>query len=96
MALHVFARFHARPGAAAALEAAIRTVGAPTLGEPGCEGWQAFRSVRVDDEFQIHSLWADRAAFERHAVLPHTERFLAAVQELTDHPLSVALAEPLA
>jgi quinol monooxygenase YgiN len=95
MALHLFARFHARPGCAHALEAAIHAVGEATRLERGCLGWQAFRSVRVGDEFHIHSLWADRAAFELHVSLPHTEHFVAAVEPLIDHPLAVALAEPM-
>jgi quinol monooxygenase YgiN len=95
MALHLFARFHARPGTAAALEAAIREVGGPTRSDPGCLSWQAFRSVRVTDEFRVHSTWTDRASFEHHAALPHTVRFLAAVTATIDHPLDVGLADPL-
>jgi quinol monooxygenase YgiN len=95
MARHLFAHFHARPGCAQALEAAIHAVGQATRLEPGCFGWQAFRSVRVAGEFHIHSIWADSAAFERHASLPHTVHFVAAVEPLLDHPLAVALTEPM-
>jgi quinol monooxygenase YgiN len=35
------------------------------------------------------------AAFERHVLLPHTMHFVARVEPLIDHPLSVTLAERL-
>ena len=95
MELFLFARFHARPGSEAALREAIRTVEGPTKLERGCISYQAFQSVRVTGEFYIHSRWRDSAAFELHASLPHTVRFLSAVEELIDHPLIVSLTEPL-
>ena len=35
------------------------------------------------------------AAFERHAELPHTVRFVEAVEPLLDHPFKVTLAEQI-
>ena len=35
------------------------------------------------------------AAFERHALLPHTLRFVAAVEPLLDHPFAATVAQPL-
>lgn len=95
MALNLFARFQARPGREAALREAIQAVGGPTQLEEGCLSYQAFRSVRVEGEFYVHSRWRDRAAFELHASLPHTLKFLAAVEPLIDHPIRVSLTEPL-
>ena len=95
MELFLFARFHARPGNEAALRDAIEAVEAPTKLEPGCLGYGAFRSLRVPGEFYVHSRWRDQAAFDLHASLPHTQRFVAAVEPLIDHPLSVSLTEPL-
>jgi quinol monooxygenase YgiN len=34
-------------------------------------------------------------AFERHAELPHTVRFVETVEPLLDHPFKVMLAEQL-
>jgi quinol monooxygenase YgiN len=42
---------------------------------------------------RIHSRWEDEAAFEDHAGLPHTERFLERVEPLIDHPLDVTRTE---
>lgn len=67
----------------------------PTRQEGGCLGYGAFNSVRDPDEFYIQSRWKDMAAFERHAELPHTVRFVASVEPLLDHPFKVTLAEQL-
>lgn len=93
--LDLFARFHARPGCAEAVLEAIRTVEGPTKQEPGCAGYRVFGSVRVPGEYWIHSRWRDRAAFDLHASLPHTVRFLDTVQPLIDHPLDVSLTAHL-
>src|ERR1044071_2313396 len=95
MELFLFARFHARPGCEAALREAIQAVTGPTKLEPGCLSYQAFRSVRVESEFYVHSRWRDKAAFELHASLPHTVRFIATAEAFIDHPLDVSLTEPL-
>ena len=96
MELFVFARFHARPGAEAAVAEAMRDVLAPTREEPGCLSIHHFRSIRDPRLFYIHSRWQDEAAFENHAGLPHTVRFLQRVEALIDHPLDVARTEQIA
>jgi quinol monooxygenase YgiN len=93
MELFIFARFHARPGNEGAVEGALLDVLAPSREEPGCLGIHAFRSMRDARLFYIHSRWKDEAAFEYHAGLPHTVRFLDCVEPLIDHPLNVTRAE---
>ena len=93
MELFIFARFHARPGSEGAVSAALRDVLAPTREEPGCLGIHAFRSIRDQRLFYIHSRWTDEDAFEGHARLPHTVRFVERVEPLIDHPLDVTRAE---
>jgi quinol monooxygenase YgiN len=95
MELFIFARFHASPGNEAAVEEALREVVSPSRAEPGCVSIEAFRSVRDHRLFYIHSRWRDEAAFETHASLPHTSRFIARVERLIDHPLDVTRAEKL-
>jgi quinol monooxygenase YgiN len=95
MELAIFARFHARPGQECAVADAIRDNLAPTRGEPGCVSIHMFRSIRDPRLLYIHSRWRDEAAFEIHAGLPHTVRFLARVEPLIDHPLDVARAEQI-
>jgi quinol monooxygenase YgiN len=95
MDLFIFARFHARDSQQDAVAAALRDVVAPTRLEPGCRSIEAFGSTRDRSLFYIHSRWADEAAFDAHAELPHTVRFLTIVQPLIDHPLDVTRARPL-
>jgi quinol monooxygenase YgiN len=89
MELFIFARFHARTDLEGAVEVAIREVSGPTRQEPGCVSYHVFRSTRDPRLFYIHSRWVDEAAFEHHAGLPHTVRFLARVEPLIDHALDV-------
>jgi quinol monooxygenase YgiN len=95
MELYIFGRFHASPGNEAALADAIANVLAPTREEAGCIGVQAFRSIRDPRLFYIHSRWIGEEAFEIHAALPHTVRFIERVEPLIDHPLDVARTELL-
>jgi len=96
MELFIFARFHARPGNEGAVAQAIRDIVGPSSKEPGCLSIHAFRSVRDPQLFYIHSCWKDEAAFEHHAGLPHTVRFLERMGPLIDHPLDVARTERIA
>jgi quinol monooxygenase YgiN len=93
MELFIFARFRARPGNESAVEKALRDVIGPSSEEPGCLSIGAFRSSRDPQLFYIHSRWKDEAAFEIHAGLPHTVRFLERVAPLIDHPLDITRAE---
>ena len=95
MEVFIFARFHARPGNAGAVADALLEVLAPSREEPGCVSIHAFRSVRDPHLFYIHSRWKDEAAFDRHAGLPHTLRFVERVAPLIDHPLDVTRAEQI-
>ena len=96
MELFIFARFHARPGQEDAVESALRDTVAPSREEPGCLSIHAFRSVRDRRLFYIHSRWKDEAAFEVHAGLPHTVRFIERVAPLIDHPLAGNRTERIA
>jgi quinol monooxygenase YgiN len=79
----------------AAVAKTLIDVLAPSRDEPGCLGIYAFRSVRDPRLFFIHSRWRDEAAFEAHAGLPHTVRFVERVEPLIDYPLEVTLAEQI-
>ena len=95
MELFIFARFHVRPGHEGAVAEALLDVLAPSREELGCLSIHAFRSIRDTQLFYIHSRWKDEAAFEYHAGLPHTVRFLARVEPLIDHPLDVTRARQI-
>ena len=89
MEICIFARFHARQGNESAIEEALVRVVPPSREEPGCVAINAFRSTRDPRLFFIHSRWRDEAAFDLHATLPHTVKFVETVELLIDHPMEV-------
>jgi quinol monooxygenase YgiN len=95
MEMFLFARFHAQPDNEDAVQEAILDVLAPSRAEPGCLSIHAFRSLRDSQLFYIHSRWKDEAAFEVHAGLPHTVRFIERVEPLIDHPLDITRTEQI-
>jgi quinol monooxygenase YgiN len=95
MKIFLFARLHARPGKRDAVQQVMFEIQGPTRLEPGCLSYVAYHSIRDPDEFYIHTSWQDMAAFDRHVALPHTIRFVEAVEPLLDHPLKVTLSEQL-
>ncbi len=96
MDLAIFARVHARAGQEEAVAAALGAVIGPTKAEPGCRAIAAYRATQDPGLFFIHSRWIDEAAFDRHAGLPHTVRFIAEVTPLIDHPLDITRVHALA
>jgi quinol monooxygenase YgiN len=88
MSFHFIVRFEPPAGRAADVRAALLAVLAPARAEPGCLDIRAFESVREPRTFAIHSEWIDEAAFERHSGLPHTLRFVKAVEEFAGHPVA--------
>ncbi|HEV2301721.1 MAG TPA: antibiotic biosynthesis monooxygenase [Stellaceae bacterium] len=67
----------------------------PTQAEPGCVIMGAFRATGDPRLFHVHSRWHDEAAFERHATMPHTVRFIETVEGLVDQPIGVTRAEAI-
>lgn len=93
MEMFTFARFHARAGQERAVEQLIREGQDGTRKESGCLRTHVFRSIRDPGLFYIHAHWKDEAAFDTHAGLPHTVRFIERVEPLIDHPLDVTRSE---
>lgn len=84
---HFIVRFEPLPGKEIEFREAMRRNIEPSRAEPGCLSIHAFESVREPLVFAIVSEWVDEAAFELHAQLPHTLRFLAAAEQLLSHPV---------
>jgi quinol monooxygenase YgiN len=93
MEQYVFVRLHARQGEEGDVEEALREVAGPTREEVGCLSFHMFRSMRDPRLFFVHSRWVDEAAFQKHAELPHTMRFLKRVDALLDQPRDVTRTE---
>jgi len=96
MELTIIARFHAQAGKEDAVEAAVREVIPYTRAEATCLFVNGHRSNRDPRLFHILSRWTDEAAFEVHATLPHTVKFIDTVEKLIDHPLDITRATVIA
>lgn len=95
MELFIFARFHVRKGSESTAAMVLREQVEATRAEPGCLAIRAFRSIRDQRLFYIHSSWADEAAFEIHAQLPSTAQFVERMEKLIDHTFEATRARPL-
>lgn len=95
MEIFIFARFHAIEHREEALANALREQVALARAEPGCLAIEAYRSLRDPRLFWIHAHWVDEAAFEIHADLPNTERFVVRVEALIDHPFDATRTHAL-
>ena len=89
MEIDTIVRFHAKEGREQDIAEVMREASAAVRAERGCVHIGYFHSTRDPRLFFIHSRWKDEAAFEVHAELPHTLRFLERVEPLLDHELKV-------
>jgi len=87
LSVHFLVRFEPLPGKAIEFREGLLRVVEPTRAEIGCIGIHVFESLREPFVFAIHSEFLDEAAFELHARLPHTVRFLGAAEKLLTHPV---------
>jgi quinol monooxygenase YgiN len=63
--------------------------------EPGCVSIDAYRSTSDPRLFWICSRWVDEAAFDVHAGLGNTNRFVERMETLIDHPFDAKRATVL-
>jgi quinol monooxygenase YgiN len=95
MELFIFARFQVQPGRDAAAATVLAEQVRAARSEPGCLAIGAFRSTRDPLLFFIHSRWANEEAFEVHAELGRTTRFVETMQGMIDHPFEATRAHAL-
>jgi len=96
MPFHFLVRFEPRPGASDEFRQELLRVVEASRREPGCVSIRAFESLGEPALFGIHSEWTDEAAFETHAQLPHTVRFVGAAERLLTHGISGLRARQIA
>jgi quinol monooxygenase YgiN len=87
LSVHFFVRFEPLPLKDTEFREELLRVVESTRAEAGCLSIDTFESLLEPFVFAIHSEWADEAAFELHARLPHTVRFLKAAERLLTHPV---------
>jgi quinol monooxygenase YgiN len=88
LSFHFIVRFEPRPGSEPEFCAELLQVVEASRAEPGCLAIRGYEAVRDPLVFAIHSEWLDEAAFERHAQMPHTLRFVEAAGRLLTHPVA--------
>lgn len=87
MPFHFIVTFDPEPTHAPRFREELLRVTKRSLEEPGCIRMDVFESVRSPSVFSIHSEWMDEAAFDLHATLPHTVRFLSLAEKLLGRPV---------
>lgn len=95
MSIHFIVRFEPIAGKETEFRQELLRVVEASRTETGCLAIHAFESLQEPLGFAIHSEWADEAAFELHAQLPHTVGFVAAAKELLTHPIEGLRARPI-
>ena len=96
--LFIFARFHGFFGWPGCSRSCARPAPATQRRDSDCR-LTDLRPLRLPVAICARfsaSRWKDAAAFDHHAQLPHTVRFVEKVQTLIDHPLDVTRTWPLA
>jgi quinol monooxygenase YgiN len=93
--LDVFARFHAVSGQEARMAEVLREQTRAVRLEPGCLYIQGCRSKKDPSRFLLFSRWSDEPAFQLHADLPATDRFIATMEQLSDQPVDVHRSWPV-
>jgi len=87
VSFHFIVSFAPLAGKETAFREELLRVNEPSRAEAGCMAVHVFESVREPIVFALHSEWVDEAAFELHATLPHTVRFLEAANVLLPDPV---------
>jgi quinol monooxygenase YgiN len=87
VSVHFIVRFEPRPGREKEFREELLRVLEPSRAEAGCLAQRVYETLREPFLFAIHSEWVDEAAFDLHAQLPHTLRFLEAAEKLLTHPV---------
>jgi quinol monooxygenase YgiN len=87
VSIHFLVRFEPLAGKERDFREELLRIVEPTRDETGCLAIRAFESLLEPFVFAIHSEWVDEAAFDLHAQLPHTVRFLRAAGKLLTHPV---------
>jgi quinol monooxygenase YgiN len=95
LSVHFIVRFEPIAGNEAEFRRELLRVVEATRTETGCLAIHAFESLGEPPAFAIHSEWVDEAAFDLHAQLPHTLRFVGAAKELLTHPIEGLRSRPI-
>lgn len=79
----------AKPGRADALDAALKSLLAPTRKEQGCISYDAHRSNDDPNLFMMYETWESQAALDKHFEQPHMKDAIAQLPDLVEGGLNL-------
>jgi len=88
-AVRVLAFFRAKPGKGKELEQILKTLVAPTRGEPGNIAYVLHRSTEDPDELVFDEMFSSMGAFKEHAQKPYIKGLAPKIKHLLAAPLEV-------
>ena len=91
----LIATLRSAPGREAELEAALRTLVAPTANEPGVLEYRLNRSRTEPGTYRFIERFADQAALDAHMAAPHVQSVFARFDALLDGPPEIDMLDPL-
>lgn len=94
--IRIVAFIEARPGEAAALEAAAHVCVAATRQEAGCVEYTLQRDRSRPECLVFVETWKDQAALDAHMATPHFKAFMGAVERAGNGTVAIHRLEPLA
>ncbi len=93
--LNVVAVLTAKPGSEAVLEDALNSLVEPTRAEPGCLGYELYRSVVDPHTFVTVELWKSQADLDAHMQTPHIQAALGAAADAFAAPPAIHPLAPV-
>ena len=83
----------AKPGREKVLEETLLALVPQTRQEPGCINYDLHRSLNKPGMLMFYENWVDRAALEKHSMMPYMVDLRAKAADLLAEPLQIELYE---
>ncbi|NRB41682.1 MAG: antibiotic biosynthesis monooxygenase [Pseudomonadales bacterium] len=93
--INLTAKFHAKKGQEASLEALLSGMLTPTRNESGCIGYRLFNDQDNPNIFIFQEEFADQHAFDDHCQQPHFTSLLEQLEGLLEQEPEICLLSPL-
>ena len=84
--VHILARIHVKPEAAAAARDILTTLVNASRKEPGCIDYQLLQRADAPHVFQTVEIWADQASIDAHMTAANVGAAIAAAGPLFTAP----------
>ncbi len=85
----------AKPGAEETVQDALSELVVPTRAEPGCLGYELYRSAADPSTFVTIETWRSQDDLDAHMQTPHIARALQATGDALAHPPAIHPLAPV-